>query len=409
MKSNNCRLLIFAVLVMIQAEASADLREIQLRKSAIRHGLIPTEEMNKELPIELYAIGKQLFESKLLSLNSDTSCKTCHLERFSSADGLANAIGVGGAGEGLERLYSNGLVIPRNTQPLWGRGSDGFTTFFWDGKVRIENGTILSQFGESAPSDSALEVAVHLPFAEVREMVLDTEDAIDQYQHENVESARLLYKRLVERMKSESNLADELANTLGITVNSLEFLHIAKAIAAFITVEFRIRSTKFHRFVFDSGALSSNEIAGGLLFYGKGRCALCHNGSMFSDQQFYAIPFPQLGFGKNGFGVDYGKYNTSLNPDDLYKFRTPPLYNVWSTAPYSHSGAVIDIEDAITYHFDPLRYFEPENMDALSRTELYKRLTVWSRTGVEFPYLTEKEVEKLVQFLRTLEFSLDRN
>ena len=75
-------------------------------------------------------IGKQFFESKKLSYNSSIACKDCHLAEFSSTDGLPNAIGVGGHGKGAERLTSQGLVVPRNVLPLWGRGADFLIVFF---------------------------------------------------------------------------------------------------------------------------------------------------------------------------------------------------------------------------------------------------------------------------------------
>ena len=81
----------------------------------------------------------------------------------------------------------------------------------------------------------------------------------------------------------------------------------------------------------------------------------CHYGPYFSDLKFHVVPFPQLGFGKNGFGVDYGRFNVTFDPKDLYKFRTPPLFNVEKTAPYGHSGSVATIQEAIAAHFDPLR------------------------------------------------------
>ena len=68
------------------------------------------------------------------------SCGTCHLSKFSSADGLPNAVGVGGQGEGMERMLSDGEIVPRNTLPLWGRGSKDFNTLFWDGKITQVDG-----------------------------------------------------------------------------------------------------------------------------------------------------------------------------------------------------------------------------------------------------------------------------
>ena len=79
--------------------------------------------------------GRVLFDSTTVSANGDMSCRTCHLDDFGSADGIPNAVGVGGVGEGPERALSGGGTIPRNTLPLWGRGGPGFDTLFWDGKV----------------------------------------------------------------------------------------------------------------------------------------------------------------------------------------------------------------------------------------------------------------------------------
>ena len=71
---------------------------------------------------------------------------------------------------------------------------------------------------------------------------------------------------------------------------------------------------------------------------------MCHAGAYFTDFQYHTIAFPQLGSGRNGFGIDYGRFNVTYNPADLYKFRTPPLFNVTNTPPYGHSGSVNSLE-----------------------------------------------------------------
>ena len=73
-----------------------------------------------------------------------------------------------------------GSIVPRNTLALWGRAARQFDTFFWDGKVQKTEYGIVSQFGDQAPSDDPLIVAVSLPFVEIREMVSD-----DQYVQES--------------------------------------------------------------------------------------------------------------------------------------------------------------------------------------------------------------------------------
>ena len=155
--------------------------------------------------------------------------------------------------------------------------------------------------------------------------------------------------------------------------------------------------------MFDQGAIDRRELAGGVLFYGRGKCAECHSGPYFSDFGFHAVAFPQAGFGKNGFGIDEGRYNVTLDPADRFLFRTPPLYNVSKTGPYSHSGSVTRIEDAIVAHFDPLRLVDPAAMSMRERADLYARLGPASREPLPTA-LTDEEVRQLAAFLRMLDF-----
>ena len=383
---------------------AADMRDKLLREYAIKNGIVRPSQLLPAISEAKSAIGKRLFEETTLSLNGDISCKACHLDEFSSADGIPNAIGVLGKGKGVERVRSKGAIVPRNTLPLWGRGSTGFNVFFWDGKVDGTTGTIHSQFGDRAPSDSPLTVAVHLPFVEIREMVVDDDAVKNSLQKEEVSAAEQIYRLLVKRLQSNEELSIPLARAFSIKPEQIEFIHVAKSIAEFIRDNFQIRETKFHRFVFGNGTLSTNERAGGLIFYGKGRCSLCHNGPFFSDLAFHSVPFPQLGFGKNGFGIDYGRFNVTFDNRDTYKFRTPPLFNVAQTAPYSHSGSIAELDDAIRLHFDPLQHFDSVNATLLERTQFYERLGAWAKEEVRPNVLSDSEVNQLVDFLMTLSF-----
>jgi cytochrome c peroxidase len=116
------------------------------------------------------------------------------------------------------------------------------------------------------------------------------------------------------------------------------------------------------------------------------------------------MPFTQIGFGKNGFGIDYGRFNVTHDPTDLYKFRTPPLLNVTKTAPYGHSGSLPTLEAAITQHFDPLRNIRPQEMGPLERAEFYRRIAASSSSVIFLAILTNEDVANLVAFLRTIEF-----
>ena len=333
------------------------------------------------------------------------ACATCHLTRFGSADGLPNAVGIFGVGEGPERAFTEGKIVPRNTLPLWARGGVDFNVFFWDGKVDFADPSKLSQFGDAVPSSDPLVTAVHLPPVEIREMIDDDRD-LSRYKGESNALAHDLYERILERLiLTEPDAVQQLAGQLQKPVVDLSFGDVARAVAAFIRSEFRMQVTRLHQYVFANGKLTDHELSGGIIFYGKGKCANCHTGPYFSDLRFHALPLPQLGFGKNGFGVDYGRFNVTFDPDDLYRFRTPPLFNVSQTAPYGHSGSLPSVHDAIIAHFDPLRLVQPDSMDVVQRHEFYRRMAA---VGGEFKLvglLTDSEVDQVAAFLNTLTFA----
>ncbi len=401
------RLLLAAIALTIGTAASAADKSFSeiLRNAALANGLLPPKQLFVDTDQHLAAIGRAFFESKNLSLNGRIACRTCHLDAFSSGDGLPNAVGIFGTGEGPVRAFSEGKIVPRNTLPLWGRGGQGFDVFFWDGKVDFSGQRPLSQFGADVPSSDPLLTAVHLPPVEIREMIDDDAD-VSRFKTESPAQAHRLYARILTRLlETEQAAMEDLATNLNKQPNELAFSDVARSIAAFIRSEFRLHDTDFHRFVFGDGPLSRDEIQGGLIFYGKGKCVNCHTGPYFSDLRFHAIPFPQLGFGKNGFGIDYGRFNVTFDPDDLYKFRTPPLFNVASTSPYGHSGSLSVLRDAIVGHFDPLRNLDTDAMTPLSRHEYYKRMAAVGADFRLFSVLTDQEVALVIEFLKTLSFS----
>ena len=396
---------LFFILIIGIAGVTSASEESILKDAALKNGFKHPSEINPDTNDVLVNAGKIFFNSTNISLNGDTSCQTCHLDKFGSADGIPNAIGVGGEGEGAMRIKKGGAVLPRNTLPLWGRGVSDYDKLFWDGRVEEVEDYILSQFGENFPSKDPLVVAAHLPPVEIREMLVEDKFITGQKQ-ETFNSANQVFDRLADKARStEPEGMNLLAEYYNKDVADITYLEIGQAIAEFIRAKFAVQETKFHQFVFGDGKLSQNEFKGAMLFYGKGKCAACHSGALMSDLNFHAIPFPQLGYGKNGFGIDYGRYNSTHNPDDLYKFRTPPLLDVENTFPYSHSGAVDSLEEAIIYHFDPLRNLDLENMSALDRTEYYKRLSMATQSELLSIYLNDDEVEQLHAFLKTLSFS----
>jgi cytochrome c peroxidase len=378
---------------------------LEVLKTQVRaNGFQPAASLYQNKDEPLVPIGKVVFASKGLSLNGNVSCQTCHVVRFGSGDAIPIAAAIGGKGEGPPRLLSGAKLLARNTLPFWGRGGKGFDTFFWDGRVDFSGNRRMSQFGANPPSPDALVTAAHLPVVQIREM-LDEDEFVKKHKRESVERSKAVYKAIADNLrKVEPAASRDLARAFGKPFERLTYTDYARTIAAFIRSEFRIRPTKLERFVSGSERLTEDELRGGILFYGKGRCVACHSGPYFSDFRFHVVAFPQLGFGANGFGIDYGRFNATFNPEERYRFRTPPLYNVEKTAPYGHDGAVATLKEAIVAHFDPLRLVTLSGMDSFSRYEFYKRLTLSSEAANTTGYLSDSEVKQVTIFLRTLSF-----
>jgi len=392
------------LLSIVSSTADAQYLEDTLRAAAQQNGYSDFIHLNSSFDPAKAALGEQFFEDETLSYNGDISCQTCHLDDFSSADGLPYAIGVGGDGEGAIRAFSDGEIIPRNTFALWGRGGLGFDILFWDGKVEKNGEDVNSQFGMLRPSEDPLVVAVHLPFVEIREMVVDDHHVTQDLKTETIGSARQIYSELTRRALENEEYRTSLTSLFSKSPEDIEFLHIAESVANFIRDRFQIRESRFSEFMYRGGKLTEQEVRGGLIFYGKGKCSSCHSGPYFTDFDFHSVPFPQAGFGKNGFGIDYGRFNVTHHPQDLYKFRTPPLINVELTGPYSHSGSIDTLEEAVIYHFDPLRFVDTSEMDGMARTEYYKRIISQSPQLQQIGYLSPDEIDSVISFLRAQSF-----
>ena len=395
---------LFCAGISLVVLASEAYRETILKEAALRSGYLLPAEVNQPFDPKKSALGKVFFESTELSFNSNTSCSTCHLDEFSSADGLPIAIGIEGHGKGRERAMGGGSIVPRNTLALWGRAARQFDTFFWDGKVQKTENGIVSQFGDQVPSDDPLIVAVSLPFVEIREMVSDDQYVQEKLMTETVSSAEIIQRELASRVVDVLGKGDEVEEAFGLDGPNVEFIHITRSLKHFFADKFQVGESRFSRFIAGEGELTKDEVNGGLIFFGKGKCAVCHSGPHFSDFDFHTVVFPQAGFGKNGFGVDYGRFNVTFDPSDLHKFRTPPLHNVAQTSPYGHSGSVASLEDAIVAHYDPLSVNQAFELDVRGRRELFDRLRA---VGAEVPIsapLSHGELDDLTQFLGSLSF-----
>lgn len=146
--------------------------------------------------------------------------------------------------------------------------------------------------------------------------------------------------------------------------------NIADAIAAF-EMTLVTPDSKFDRFLRgDENALTPQEQEGLSLFKSKG-CVACHNGINIGGTLYQKIGvFGDIPSGSD----DLGRYHITKKAFDKQYFKVPSLRNVEKTAPYFHDGSAATLREAVETMVDV----------QLGRM------------------LEEKEIEKIVLFLKTL-------
>ncbi|WP_417832511.1 cytochrome-c peroxidase [Terasakiella sp.] len=180
-------------------------------------------------------------------------------------------------------------------------------------------------------------------------------------------------ERVVETLKSIPDYEAMFAKAFPNDKDPVTFDNMARAIEAFEATLITPNS-KFDQFLMgDKSALNKVEAEGLDLFMEKG-CVACHAGTNFGGEGYY--PFGVVE--KPGSEIlpegDKGRFAVTKTADDSYVFRAAPLRNIELTAPYFHSGKVWDLKQAVSI---------------MGASQLGEKLS-------------EKEVESITAFLRTL-------
>jgi len=137
----------------------------------------------------------------------------------------------------------------------------------------------------------------------------------------------------------------------GVPSESISIVHVANAIAAFVADRWVADNSPFDRYLAgDDQALTDVARRGAELFFGRGRCAVCHRGPLLTDQQFHNTGVVVLGPGLVGGGPDVGRAAVTGLAEDRYRFRTPPLRNASLTSPYMHNDSLRSFEDVIRHY-----------------------------------------------------------
>ncbi len=251
------------------------------------------------------ALGKKLFNEKLLSKDSSISCASCHKPAYAFADTMAFSLGI----EGKHTLRNTPSVLNMKNRPY----------YFWDGRA------------------GSLEQQALMPIENPDEMGLPIAIAVQRL------NDNPLYKNLFLKIYKQNPSKENLASALAAFENTLE-----------------TSNSKFDDWSNNLRKLSAEEEAGRQLFIGdKAKCFSCHSMEDFTDDGFKNIGL------YNGNALnDAGHFNFKKDSANLGKFKTPGLRNVAVTAPYMHNGMFATLEAVVDYYNDPSKYVtQPINID----------------------------------------------
>jgi cytochrome c peroxidase len=310
-------------------------------------------------------IGQLLFYDKILSGNKNISCGTCHHHDHAGGDGLSLGIGEGGEGVGPDRTTGTGSDairkrIPRNAPALWNLGHREIDVLFHDGRLTHSdtygNGYD-SPAEERLPQGLATLVAAQALFPLVAQFEMagnPRENEIAGATHDRIDVAWPIIAKRIRTIpvygKMFVQAFDHIYEPSDVTI-----VEIGNAIGAFIISEWQSYDSPYDAWI--TGTPLPEDAERGRELFFNNRCASCHAGPLFTDQQFHALGLPAFGPGRtrqwDQISRDVGRMAETNLLEDAYKFRTPSLRNVALTAPYGHNGAYPTLAAMVSHHADP--------------------------------------------------------
>jgi cytochrome c peroxidase len=243
---------------------------------------------------------------------------------------------------------AHGEELARNAPSLWNAGF--LSRLFLDGRAKT------------------LEAQMQGPLYDAREMANTPQKLLASL------NAVPVYRQL-------------FAGAFNDTAAGIRVDHVYRAIAAFESSLISLNS-RYDLYAHGvSDALSKNELEGLNVFRSfVARCAECHTPPLFSNQQIAVLGTPE----PDGHTFDAGAEVTTGAKAMRGGFKVPSLRNVELTAPYMHSGRFKSLRETVSFYNEGRGHAVPKN------EKLALHWHIWE------PKLSSKELDRLVDFLKTL-------
>ncbi len=358
---------------------------------------IPQDPANRLTQAKV-VLGQALFHETALGVLSRKergvatySCASCHHVKAGFQSGIIQGIGEGGIGFGkngeARRKNPRYAELDLNVDPIRTPATLNLNwqqTLGWAG-----------QFGADAEEPGLSQ------FEEIREVNALGFKALESHALSSMSHYRLDVEGIAEDQVYQEMFADAFPEAVNPINNNNAALALAAYQRTLLTYE-----APFQRWLRGNHiAMSGAELRGALLFFGKANCHTCHTGPALNSDGFYALGMNDLaGFGVYGpqgeaAAINKGRENVTRKTEDLYRFKTPQLYNLLDSPYYGHGGSFQSVREVIQYKNNALP--ENEGLEAdqlapeftslnLSRTEI-QDLTAFLEHGLRDPNLRKFE------------------
>jgi cytochrome c peroxidase len=316
--------------------------------------------------VEAAQLGHRLFFDTRLSRNGAVSCASCHQPDHRFTDGLPVAQALGHSA--------------RNTMSIVGSAYSPW--FYWDGRKDSAWAQALSPLEDPAEQGTnrmrLARLLVDDPHYRVLyEKVFGAPPDFSDTARFPVDAGPLPDPHWQSAWNGMQEADRQLVNAV--------FANLGKALAAYER-HLQPGATRFdayadallnHDAATTSRTFTQGEAAGLRLFIGKANCVQCHNGPLFTNNEFHntgllpakgsvpdqgrtraltmvrADPFNCVGTFSDAAAAQCTEFNFMRTGLELIgAMRTPSLRNLGGTAPYMHKGQMPTIAAALAHYND---------------------------------------------------------
>jgi len=348
---------------------------------------IPQDPLNP-LSTEKVALGKLLFyetafgtEAAAVENIGTFSCATCHLPSAGFRPGSAQGIADGGVGFGIngeERVrntnYAESDMDVQGARPLSLLSVAFVENTMWNGSfgsTNVNEGTEHLWVGKLATNNLGLQgmEAQNIEGLETHKMHYDLENITENG-----------YKEMFDAAFSDVPEEDRYNN-----------IRASFALSAYLRTVFPSKAPFQDWLKGDPFAMTEDEKAGAMLFFGKAACTNCHSGPGFSSVEFHAVGVNDM-FQRPSFGTsasdlrNFGRGGFTGISEDNYKFKVPQLYNMRDTKFYFHGSSKTNLRDVVEYFNEGIG--ENQNVPAEQISDKFNPL-----------FLSDEEIDQLTLFL----------